>query len=115
MSCTIYDLSKKKILMNSFFKSLFSYCPLIWMCLNRTINNKIKHLHERYLQAIYNDNISSFKVLLERDGSVPIHNSNLQIFATEMFKVFTTKYAIISTFQFHLAKVYIMELKAYHS
>ena len=85
------NLSKKKILMNSFFKSLFSYCPLIWMCLNRTINNKINHLHERYLQVIYNDNISSFKVLLERDGSAPIHNSNLQIFATEMFKVFPTK------------------------
>ena len=58
------------------------------MCHSRTINNKINHLHERYLRVICNDNISSFKKLLERDGSVPIHNRNLQILATEMFKVY---------------------------
>ena len=82
------SLSKKKILMNSFFKSKFSYCPLVWMCHGRTINNKINHLHERCLRVIYNDKISSFKELLERDGSVPIHNRNLQILATEIFKVY---------------------------
>ena len=58
------------------------------MCHSRTINNKINHLHERCLRVIYNDKISSFKELLERDGSVPIHNRNLQILATEMFKVY---------------------------
>ena len=58
------SLSKKKILMNSFFKSKFSYCPLVWMCHGRTINNKINHLHERCLRVIYNDKISSFKGLL---------------------------------------------------
>ena len=68
------NLSKKKMLMNSFFMSQFSYCPLVWMCHSRTINNKINHLHERYLRVIYNDKISSFKELPERDGSVPIHN-----------------------------------------
>ena len=82
------NLSKKKMLMNSFFKSQFSYCPLVWMCHSRTINNKINHLHERCLRVIYNDKISSFKELLERDGSVPIHNRNLQILATGMFKVY---------------------------
>ena len=55
------NLSKKKMLMNSFFKSQFSYCPLVWMCHSRTINNKINHLHERCLRVIYNDKISSFK------------------------------------------------------
>ena len=83
------NLSKKKMLMNSFFKSQFSYCPLVWMCHSRTINNKINHLHERCLRVIYNDKISSFKELLERDGSVPIHNRNLQILATEIFKVYS--------------------------
>ena len=82
----LMNLSKKKILMNSFFKSQFSYCPLVWI--SRRINNKINHLHKRCLRVIYNDNISSFKELLERDGSVPIHNRNLQILATEMFKVY---------------------------
>ena len=58
------------------------------MCHSRTINNKINYFHEICLRVIYNDKISSFKELLERDGSVPIHNRNLQILATEMFKVY---------------------------
>ena len=41
------SLSKKKILMNSFFKSQFSYCPLIFMFHSRIMNNKINRLHER--------------------------------------------------------------------
>ena len=83
------NLSKKKMLMNSFFKSQFSYCPLVWMCHSLTINNKINHLHERCLRVIYNDKISSFKELLERDGSVPKHNRNLQILATGCLKFIT--------------------------
>ena len=82
------NLSKTKKLMNSFFKSQFSYCRQVWMCHSRTINNNINHLHERYLRVIYNDKISSFKELLETDGPVPIHSRNLQILATEMFKVY---------------------------
>ena len=95
---------------------------------SRTINNKINHLHERYLRVIYSNKISSFKELLELDGSVPIHSGNLQILATEMFKVYNSiapsiltevfnkrnpNYTTLRTFQFHLLEVYIMELKAY--
>ena len=36
------NLLKRKILMNAFFKSQFSYCPLIWMCHSRIINKKNK-------------------------------------------------------------------------
>ena len=76
------------MLMNSFYKLQFSYCPLVWMCHSCTINSKINHLRERCLRVICSDKISSFKELLERDGSIPIHNRNLQILATEMFKVY---------------------------
>ena len=34
------NLTKQKLLMNSFFTSQISYCPLVWMCHNRTVNNK---------------------------------------------------------------------------
>ena len=81
------NLSKKKKLMNSFVKSQFSYCPLVWMCHSCTINHKINHLHERCSRVIYNDKISSFKKLLERDGSIPIHNRNFQILATQMYDI----------------------------
>ena len=37
--------TKKRILMNTFFKSQFNYCPLVWMCCNRSLNTKINWLH----------------------------------------------------------------------
>ena len=81
------NVSKKRILMNAFFKSQFSYCPLIWMCHSRANNNKINRLHERCLRIVFSDKQSSFETLLEKDSSVSIHNRNLQILATEMYKI----------------------------
>ena len=40
------------------------------MCCNRSSNNRINHLHERALGIVYNDNVSSFEDLLQRDQSV---------------------------------------------
>ena len=79
-------LTKRRFLMNSFFTSQFSYCPLIWMCHSRTVNSKINKLYERCLRIVYNDKKSSFKELLETDKSVLINTKNLQVLATEMFK-----------------------------
>ena len=73
--------------MNAFFNSQFNYCPLVWMFHSRCNNNKINRLHERCLRIIYNDKQSSFEELLEKDGSVSIHIRNLQLLATEMYKV----------------------------
>ena len=87
--------------MNSFFKSQFSYCPLVWMCHSWTINNKINHLHERCLHVIYNNKISSFKELLERDRSVPIRNRNLQMLVTEMFEVYDNVGSLMFTEMFN--------------
>ena len=82
------SLSKKKKLENSFFNSQFSYCPLIWMFHSHIINNKMNRLHESFLRLLYGDKWSSFEKLLEQDKSVTIHTRNLQILATEMFKVY---------------------------
>ena len=48
---------------------------------------KIKRLHERCLRIIYNYKTSTFNELLEKENSVPIHYRNIQVLATEMFKV----------------------------
>ena len=80
------DISKISILMNAFFKSQLSYCLLVWMCHSRANSSKINRLHERCLQIIYSDKQSLFETLLEKDGSVSIHNRNLQILATRMLK-----------------------------
>ena len=41
---TYMSLSKKKILVNSFFNSQFSYCPLVWMLHSSIMNNKTNRL-----------------------------------------------------------------------
>ena len=43
------NISKRRIIMNAFFKSQFSYCPLVWICHSRANNDKINKLHERCL------------------------------------------------------------------
>ena len=81
------ELRKRRILINAFFNSQFNYCDVIWMCHSRALNNKINRPHERCLRIIYNDKTSTFKELLEKDKSVSIHYRNIQVLATEMYKV----------------------------
>ena len=38
---------KKQLLFKSFIISQFNYCPIVWMCHGRRLNNKINNLHER--------------------------------------------------------------------
>ena len=85
-------VSKRKILLNSFFNSQFSYCPLIWMFYSRIINNEINWLRERCMWLIYKDKTSSFEELLEQDKSILILTRNLQMLTTEMFKVYRSMF-----------------------
>ena len=79
--------SKKKILLRTFFESLISYCPLIWMFCDRNLDHKINRLPKRALQIAYNDYNSSFEELLEKDSSINFHQRNLRSLATEMFTI----------------------------
>ena len=82
------NISKRRILLNAFFKSQFTYCPLVWMChQSRANNGEINRLHKRCFRIIYSDKQLSFETLLEKDGSVSVHNQNLQILATDMHKI----------------------------
>ena len=81
------DISRRKILMNAFFRSQFNYCLLIWMWYNRSLNHKINRLHERCLRIIYSGKKSSSDELLDKDESVSIHHQNIQKLGIEMFKV----------------------------
>ena len=89
------DFAKRRLLVNAFFYSQFNYCQLVWVCNNRTNNNKISRLPERCLRLIYNDKKSSFKDLLEKDGPVSIHHRNLTTLAVELFKVFKSLSPVI--------------------
>ena len=82
--CTILPLNKRKILMSAFFISQFSYCPLVWVFCSRGINNKINSLHDRALQIVYCDFISTFQPRLEKNGALTIHHRNIRPIVTEM-------------------------------
>ena len=70
---TPFITSERRLLMNSCFKTQFNYCPLIWMCHSRENNRKINWFHEKCLRAIYNGKQLLFNELLQKDGSVSIH------------------------------------------
>ena len=75
--------------MNAFFNAQFSYCPLTWIFHGRKLNNNISRMHEKCLRMVYNDNTSSYEELLEIDNSVSVHHRNIQILATELYKIVT--------------------------
>ena len=56
----LLPFNKRRILMKSFIESQFSYCPLVWMCHDRNLNNKINRIHERTLRMLYKDDFSTF-------------------------------------------------------
>ena len=74
--------------MKSLVTYQFSYCPLIWTLHSRHLNNEINSMHERALRITYQDNTSTFKELLNKDNSVSIHHRNVEVLATEMFKIY---------------------------
>ena len=45
---------------------------------SRQSNNEINLLHEKALRMIYNDQISSFQELLDKDNSFTVHYFNIQ-------------------------------------
>ena len=46
--------------------------------------NWINRLHERALRIAYNDNVSSFEDLLQRDHSVSIRHKNIRLLRIEI-------------------------------
>ena len=81
------SLYQRRTLFKSFIESQFNYCPLAWMFHHRHTNRKINRLHERALRMVYSDDTSTFEDLLNKDGSVTIHQKNLQLLAIEMYKL----------------------------
>ena len=78
------SVKQKKFIMNAFISSQFSYCPLLWMCHSRTLNNKINKIHERALRIVFKDNNSTFEDLLLKAGTIKINHRNIQILAVEV-------------------------------
>ena len=54
---------------------------------NRTLNNRINRIHERALKIVYRDRTSNFTELLQKDNAVTVHQRNLQVLASEDYKL----------------------------
>ena len=81
------SFKQKQILMKTLGESQFGYCPLIWIFHSRKVNSKINHLQERSFGIVYNNYITLFEDLLEKDNTFKIHHKNIQSLAIELFKV----------------------------
>ena len=54
---------------------------------SRTMEHRINRIHERALRLVYDQSHElTFDQLLVKDNSVSIHQKNLQVLATEIFK-----------------------------
>ena len=53
---------------------------------DRRVNTKINYIHERALRKAYQDRTSTFEELLITDNSVSIHQRNLQLLVTEIYR-----------------------------
>ena len=72
------------------------------MCHSRTIHSILNNIHERALRIVYEDNISSFALLLEKSESVSIHNRNLQALAIEIYKALNNLSSPLKSILFEL-------------
>ena len=82
-------MNKKKLLRLVFITSRFSYCPLTWICHSRNLGPCINKTHKRTLRLVSNDtqNLKGFRDLLVKARLWSIHQRNLQLLATEIFKI----------------------------
>jgi len=72
ISCYMHQ-KQRKLIINSFIKSQFNYCPLIWLFCSRKANNKIDNIQERSLRLLCNDYESSFIELLSLNKEITTH------------------------------------------
>ena len=76
------DQEKLQTVMNAFILSQFSYFPVVWMFHDRNVNK----IHESALRIAFKDTSSNFEELLTKAASVTIHQRNLQLLTTEVYK-----------------------------
>ena len=78
--------AQKVILYNSFIRSLFNYCPVVWMFCGKTANANINNIQRKALQTLYNDFNSSYDDLLQKGNHLTIHDMNKCHLLVEVYK-----------------------------
>ena len=81
------DTNKRKTICTTMVKSQLNYCPLVWMFCPRRSSNLINKVQQKALCIIYNDQLTDFKSLLLNHNEITIHQGNLQVLLTEIYKM----------------------------
>ena len=81
------NTNKRKTIYTTLVKSQLNCCPLVWMFCSRRSNNLINIVQERALRITYNDQQTDFKSLLSNHNEITIHQRNLQVLMTEIYKI----------------------------
>ena len=76
---------QRKTLLNSFIKSQFSYCPLIWMFTSKGLNQKINRIHEKSLRLVLNVHQSTLDKMLNTLNEKTIHQQCIDGLLTEVY------------------------------
>ena len=84
-SCMTFD--QRRLILNSFIISHFSYCPIVRMFHSRKLNERINHIHEKALRIVYKNFNSPFQELLIENDSLKIYHRGLQKLVTDIFKI----------------------------
>ena len=61
------SFDKKRILLKTYITSQFNYCPSVYLCHSRSLNNKITTLDDCALRIVHQDKRSDFETLLKND------------------------------------------------
>ena len=77
---------QRKTLLNSFIKSQFSYCPLIWMFTSKGLNKKINRIHGKSFRLDLKDHQSTLDQMLDTLNEKGIHQQCIDRLLTEVYK-----------------------------
>ena len=80
------NFAQRRLIMNVFILLQFGCSPLVWMIHSDKLNSRINNIHERSLRIVFRDYKSTFQQLLKQNKSVSIHQINLRILTTDIFK-----------------------------
>ena len=73
------------------FKSVIlpglNYCSIVWLVIRASNKRELERMQKKGLWAVFNDNTSSYKVLLKTAALPTLYNRRLQDLAILMFKV----------------------------
>ena len=93
---------QRKTLLNSFIKSQFSYCPLIWMFTSKGLNKNIKQNSWKISQIVLNDHQSTLEETLGTLNQKTIHQKCIDSLLTKLYKLLNGYSPDIMNDVFHL-------------